>query len=223
MATTLVDVVSINLVLVGIGLLRSAEEAEHFKNSLDLDLRLEIGIVANAQTGITEPSRTFTVSRERLSLNLSASRSAIAREYPERVDLTRLAQVATQALGSTDLDGQQLQAYGYNIEMVFDQTSDERAFLYIGNRLFGYRPGSEGHWTFEGGAGRLVFSDTVGRRTFALEPRFNDESTSRVFLSLNLHKNDQTIPGQDEIKNSLDSIWSEAEEFMRQLDTRAIS
>ena len=223
MATTLVDVVSVNMVLVGVGLLRTPEDAERFKKSLDLDLRLELGIAANPQSGITEQSRTFTANRERLSLTLSTSRSTIGREYPQRTDLSRLAEVATQAISFTDLSDQELRAYGYNIEMVFDQNSDERAFLYIGNRLFGHMPDIEGRWTFEGGAGRIVFNDAVARRTFSVEPRFNDESTSRVFLSLNLHKNDQALPTRKEIEDSLDSIWSEAEEFMRQLDARATS
>ena len=118
MAATRVDVVTTNLVLVGIGLLKTPEESEEFKSALDTELRMEIGLLANAQTGITEQSKTFTLSRERISLTLSANRSTVAKEYPERNDLGRLAAIATRAKECSDLSGQTLQAFGYNIEMV---------------------------------------------------------------------------------------------------------
>jgi hypothetical protein len=223
MAATLLDVVSTNLVLVGIGLLRVPEEAEKFKTALDLDLRIEVGLLANSQTGMTEQSKTFMINRERTTLTLSPTRSTITREYPERKDLPRLATVATQAVECSDLGDQTLQAFGYNVEMVFDQNSNETAFHYIGNRLFGLSPGGEPAWTFEGGAGRLVFSDMSGKRTFAVEPRFGDETTSRVFLSLNLHKNERIIPTEQEIAESLNNIWEEAESFMNRLDERRLS
>lgn len=223
MTATLLDVVSTNLVLVGIGLLRNPEEAEKFKTALDLDLRVEVGLLANSQTGITEQSRTFTVNRERTALTLSATRSTISREYPEHKDLARLATLATQAIECSDRGDQTLQAFGYNIEMVFDQTSNETAFHYIGNRLFGASPTGEPAWNFEGGAGRLVFSDGSGRHSFSVEPRFGDETTSRVFLSLNLHKDERVIPTEKEIADSLKDIWEEAEKFMTRLDERQLS
>ncbi len=223
MATTVIDVVSTNLVLVGVGLLKAPEEAERFKNALDLDLRVEVGLIASAQTGITEQSKTFTLNRERTSLTLSESHSTISREYPEREDLDRLATIATQAVNCSDLSAQHLRAFGYNIEMVFDQTSNENAFLYVGRRLFGVNPAGEPLRNFEGGAGRLVFSDTVGRHTFSIEPRFGDEITSKVFLGLNLHKNEKKLPSQEEIEKSLNDLWTEAVTFMNRLDERGIS
>ena len=98
MTTTLVDVVSTNLVLVGIGLLRASEDAESFRRALDLDMRVEVGLIGNLQTCITEQSRTLTINRERTALTLSTSRSTIAREHPERKDLSRLATIATKAV-----------------------------------------------------------------------------------------------------------------------------
>jgi hypothetical protein len=222
MAATLLDVVSTNLVLVGIGLLRTPVEAEQFKNALDLDLRVELGLLANSQTGVTEQSKTFMVNRERTSLTLSASRSTITREYPERNDLQRLARIATQAVECSDLTDQSLEAFGYNIEMVFGQSSNENAFRYIGRRLFGVNPAGESTWNFEGGAGRLVFSDAFGRHSFSVEPRFGDESTSRVFLSVNLHRNESNLPEENDIADALDSLWTEAEVFMNRLDEREV-
>ena len=151
MAATLQDVVSVNLVLVGIGLLNEPGEFEQFRSALDIDLRLELGLVTNVQSGLTEPSRTITLNRERVSLNLSPSRSTIAREYPDKSDLARLAEVAALVIESTDLDGDTPQAFGYNIEMVFDQGTGQPAIQYLGERLFDYGMlGKEG-WNLVGG------------------------------------------------------------------------
>ncbi len=223
MAATLHDVVSANLVLVGIGLLNQPDEAERFRNTLDTDMRLELGLVANVPTGLTEPSRTFTLNRERIALNLSSSRSSIAREYPSQSDLGRLAQVASLAIESTDLDGDTLQAFGYNIEMVFNQDTGQSATRYLGKRLFDYGLlGKEG-WNLLGGRGQLIFRDDVGQWTITVEPRFGEESTSRFFLSLNLHKDEQRLPTEGEITDSLKEIWQEALAFIDRLDKRGTS
>ena len=145
MAATLHDVVSANLVLVGVGLLNEPSEFERFRNALDTDIRPEVGLVANVSTGLTEPSRTFTLHRERIALNLSPSRSTISREYPDESDFARLAEVAALAIESTDLADGKPQAFGYNIEMVFNQDTGQSAIQYLGERLFDYgRLGKEG-------------------------------------------------------------------------------
>jgi hypothetical protein len=131
-----------------------------------------------------------------------------------------LAEIAVQAVKCSDLSSQSLQAFGYNMEMVFDQTSNENAFRYIGRRLFGNNPSGEAMWDFEGGAGRLVFSDSTGKRSFNIEPRFGDENTSRIFLSVNLHKNESTLPLQTEIAESLETLRADAIGFMNRLDER---
>ena len=223
MAATLQDVVSVNLVLVGVGLLNQPDEAERFRNALDTDMRLEVGLVANVPSGLTEPSRTFTLNRERISLNLSSSRSSIAREYPNQSDLARLAQVAALAIDCTDLEGNTPQAYGYNVEMVFNQGTGQSAIQYLGERLFDYGLLKKDGWDLLGGRGQLIFRDAVGQWTITVEPRFGEESTSRFFLSLNLHKDEQWLPPEDEITGSLEEVWQEALAFIERLDKRGVS
>ena len=218
MAATLQDVVSVNLVLVGVGLLNEPDELERFRNAVDLDLRLEVGLVTNVSSGITEPSRTLRLNRERIALDLSPSRSSIAREYPGEEDLASLAKVVMQAIDSTDLRGQLPRAFGCNIELVFVQTSGQSTIQYIGERLFGSQSLGKAEWELVGGTGQLIFSDGIRRWTINVQPRPGDVDTSRVVLALNLHKDEQRFPTEGEIKDSLEEAWNEAKEFMNRLD-----
>ena len=219
MAATLRDVVSANLVLVGIDLLNEPDEVERFRNALDIDLRLEVGLVTNLPSGLTEPSRTLTLNRERIALNLSSSRSSIAREYPEQPDLTRLAQIAELAIGDARCaGGQPPQAFGYNIEMVFDQSSGQPAIRYIGECLFGHQSFGKAGWSLLGGTGQLIFTDDASQWTITIRPQPGDVATTRVLLALNLHKDEQRFPTESESKASLEEVWNEAKAFMNRLD-----
>ena len=127
------------------------------------------------------------------------------------------------AVESTDLVDGKPQAFGYNIEMVFNQDTGQSAIQYLGERLFDYgRLGKEG-WDRVGGRGQLIFTGSTGQWTITVEPRFGEESTSRFFLSLNLHKNEQRLPAKDEITTSLEEIWQEAIDFVERLDKRGTS
>ena len=223
MPATLRDVVSANLVLVGVGLLNEPDEVERFRNELDTDLRLEVGLVTNIPSGLTEPSRTLTLSRERIAISLSSSRSTIAREYPDRSDLARLAQIAALAINSTSRADQPIQAFGYNVEMVFDQSSLHPAIRYIGERLFGQQSFGKAGWGLSGGTGQLIFSGDDGQWTITIRPQPGDVATTRVLLALNLHKDEQRLPGASEIKDSLEKAWNEAVSFMNRLDERRAS
>ncbi len=214
------DVVTTNLVLVDVDLLNQQDEFERFRAKLDVDLRLEVGLITNISSGQTEPSRKITLDRERIALSLSPSRSSITREYPDRPDLERLSQVSALAIESTDLAGHVPRAFGYNIELVFDQDSGQPAIQYIGKRLFGCQSLGEAGWELIGGIGRLIFADATSRWTVNLQPRFDDTDTSRVFMSLNLHRDEQRLPNEEEIRHSLMEAWTKAEEIINRLDER---
>ncbi len=223
MPATLRDVVSANLVLVGVGLLNEPDEVERFRNELDTDLRLEVGLVTNIPSGLTEPSRTLTLNRERIALSLSSSRSTIAREYPDRSDLARLAQIAALAIGSTSWADQTIQAFGYNVEMVFDQSSGQPSIRYIGERLFGQQSFGKVGWGLSGGTGQLIFIGDDSQWTITVRPQPGDVATTRVLLALNLHKDEQRLPDKNEIRTSLEEAWNEAVSFMNSLDERGTS
>ncbi len=219
MAVTIQDVVKANLVLVGVRLLGKPQEFEGFKQAVRTDVQIVgAGLIADIPAGITEPGHTFALNRDRITLELSRSRSTISRDYPSREDLRRLAEVAWQAIDNTPLAGAQPRAFGFNIEMIFDQGSETPAFEYLSSRLFNVKPlGNEG-WQFVGGAGKLIFDDSGRHWTINLEPRFNDKTESRVFLSVNLHMGEQPLPDEVGIRTTLEEVWDNIHQFVQRLD-----
>ena len=219
MADTELEVIKANLVLVGIRLLGTPDDIESFRRSVGTDVQLSgVGMGVNIQTGIAEPGFSLTLSRDRITLESSSSRSTIFRDYPSRENIPTLASVAWQAIGNTSIGEQKLRSFGFNVELIFDQKSQATAFEYLSRRLFDVESlGNEG-WQFVGGAGRIVFSDGDRRWTLSLEPRFNDAAETRVFLSVNLHKDEQVLPSEDEIRKSLEEVWDEVHDFVQRLD-----
>lgn len=218
MVATLQRVLSTNIVLVGIDLLNQPSEAEKFTTLVDPDLRIELGAVTNVASGETEPSRRITSDVDRIVLELLPTRTTITRQYPSYTDLGRLAQVITAAIDCTQLEGRKPTAYGYNIETLWVQDSGRPALNYLGHRLFSSQPPGNPNWQFVGATTQAVFADDASRWTITAEPRFNDINQERVFLSLNLHKDVQSLPAQGEIENTLKVVWDEALAFMDRLD-----
>lgn len=221
MAVTTPEVVKANIVLVGLRLLSAAEEFEAFRRAVGTDVQIAgPGLATNIQSGIAEPQFALALNRDRITLELSPSRSAVNRDYPSREDLSKLAEIAGRAISSTSVEEQELRAFGFNIELVFDQDPETPAFSYLSKRLFDVDAlGSEG-WRFTGGSGKLIFDNGERRWTVVLEPRFSDETESRIFLSANLHEARRTIPTEDEIRNSLEEVWDEVHDFLRRLEER---
>ena len=223
MAATIQDVVSANLVLVGVSLISTPDEVEQFRSSIGgVDLQEEFGLAGSLPAGLVEPNRRLTLNRDRIFLTLSPSRSSISREYPSlenlQADLERLSEVSTQAIKGTNLGSQNLVAFGYNAEVIFNQDSGDPAIRYLGGRLFGHSFPRGKPWDLSGGSGQLIFTDGTRRWTFSVRPRSEDERESRVALGLNLHLNQQNLPNKVEIRNSLEEVWTEANEFMKRLD-----
>ncbi len=221
MAVTTPEVIKANIVLVGLRLLSAPEEIEAFKRAIATDVQIAgAGLATNIHSGIAEPQFALALNRDRITLELSPSRSAVNRDYPSREDLSKLAEVAGQAIGNTSVEEQELRAFGFNIELVFDQDPETPAFTYLSRRLFDVGALGSEEWLFTGGAGKLIFDDGKRRWTIVLEPRFSDESESRVFLSANLHEVRLTIPTEDEIRNSLEEVWDEVHDFVQRLEER---
>ena len=221
MAVPTPEVVRVNMVLVGLHLLNAPEQIEAFRLATGSDVQVAgAGLIANIQTGIPEPGLTLTLNRDRIALDVSPTRSAISRDYPSRDDLGKLAEVAWKAIDKTTIEEQQLRAFGFNFDLIFEQDSNASAVGYLSRRLFDVEPlGSKG-WQFVGGAGRLIFDDGGRRWTIRLEPRFNADTESRVFLSANVHMVDHDLPTTDEIRESLEEVWDEIHDFVKRLDER---
>jgi hypothetical protein len=221
MASTPRDVIVINLVLVGVELLGTQEQVQSFAAAVEPDLRIEPSRTTNLSTGETEQGKTIAIDRERITIESAPSRSSINRQYPSETDFYRFAEVVSGALEHSDLNGRKPRSFGYNLEAVFDQDSGDPALLYLGQRILGAQPLGNTDWNFVGATSRSIFTSRQGQWTLALEPRFNNPTTPSVFLSLNLHKDEQIVPSKEEVETSLMTIWKEAQDFMNRLDQRS--
>lgn len=212
-------VLNTNLVLLGVELLPKPDMIEQFRADFGPDLRVEVGLLAGLAPGITEPARTMTLGEDRIQLMLHASRSTIGREYPDKLGLAKLARVAARTIEITGSDAPN--AFGYNMDLVFEQHSGQPAIQYVGNRLFGHMFHEDQGRRVIGGTGKLVIEDSAGRWTISVEPRFDAPDTSLVFVSLNLHKQEKRFPDESEIKNALKEVQQEARNFVNRLETES--
>ena len=209
------NILQANMVFVGISLVNKPNELTAFRESVGTEVTsVEAGM------GTEVINRTHTLNRDRIKVTGTPDRSAIAREYPAESDLARLAQVAGMAIVNTDLEGQKLQAFGFNIELVYEPPARERAIRYLLDRLFMPNLLRDGGLRLVGGSGRLFFEKDGRNWQAVLEPRLNDEKTTRIFVSLNLHRpeTDLSLLTEAEIEGSLKSLWVEAHNLVDQLD-----
>ena len=220
MAVTVTDVLKANLVLVGVELLRGEEQFKVFRTIVDTEVTIAPGpgLLIGAPSDIPLPGHILSLNRDRIVLELSPSRSTINRDYPSKEGWDRLAKVAWHAIATSDLTDQQLRAYGYNIELVYEQNSGLPALRYLGERLFQSALFSDIGWESMGGSGKLNFMDDEERWQVLIEPRLNDAETTKIFLSLNLHKQEQTLPTEENIQDSLKKIEEQAQRFINLLD-----
>lgn len=212
MSTEIQDVLKAYLVLVGVDLLNTPESINSFRDSIDSEISLSI------VPGLPSHSRMITLPKHRISLSLESGRSTLEREYPSRDDLSMLAKVSHKAVYHTNLEGHIFQAFGFNIELVYDQDSGFPAAKYLSNKIFRNDfPGNDS-WNLHGGSAKITFHSEDKYWNVTIEPRFNDSETSKVFLTLNLHRTDRRLPEEQGILDSLEETWDEAMKFVKHLD-----
>ncbi len=215
MAAKIEDILQVNLVLVGFSLVNTHEETQAFRREVGTEIAtVEAGI------GPEVMSRTHTLNRDRITVVSNPDRTTVAREYPDEEGTKRLASVAGAAVKVTNLSEQQLRAFGYNLELVFESDPQERALQYLATRLFRADLLGNEEISLLGGSGKLFFHKHGYLWQAALEPRLNDLNTTRVFLGLNLHKEeaDHTVLSEEEILGSLTLLTSEARNLVEKID-----
>ncbi|MCS1407240.1 MAG: hypothetical protein M2R45_00397 [Verrucomicrobia subdivision 3 bacterium] len=215
MPTEVKDVLKVNIVFAGIGLLDNPDEINAFSQAVGAEVVTEMPLVP---PGI---GKRVSLQRDRIALEVVPNhRTTIEREYPAEKDLGRLAEVVDYAVSKTDLQEQVPTAFGYNMELVYNQDTKSPALNYLGARLFAEREFGADGWSLIGGAGKLVFDSKAGRWSVQVEPRFNSEEDPRVFLNLNLHKAERRIPDRAEIEQTFQEVWEQAHIFIKNLDNQ---
>ncbi len=216
MATTIIDVLKVDFALGGVMLLGNPEEIEAFRSVVDAD-----AVVTDK--GTPSLGKRITLGRERIVLETEIFPSigtTIGREYPVRDDLSRLAEVVRHAIAQTNLSDQQLQGSVCRIDVIYEQDSGLPAAGYLAKRIF--LPGLQTHagWALKGGFCRIVFVEGEKQWGISIEPRFGNEETTTVFLSVSRYMNEQQLPAENGIEDSLQEVWGQAHDFLNRLDER---
>ena len=217
------DVLKINLVLVGIQLLGKPEERSVFGDSVGTEISEVVGSGVTSSAGPSgysapvpalEQPRALILDKERIKLELFPDRSTISRDYPQRSDIDRLAEVTGLAIGSSELGDQQLRAFGFNIEVAWESTSGESALEFISTRVFAPDLFRDSEYRLIGGSPRLQLLLDDMLWNVAIEPRFGDPESNRIFVSMNLHREESEIPTEPDIRDSLAQVWNHAHAFL---------
>ena len=224
MAIPVDDLVSANLVIIGIDLLMTPEQLMEFREKVGSPLTIEAGAVANFPTGLTEPSRRLQLARDRVILELTGLRSTIAKEFPNTEDpapdFERLAEVTDHAISLSGVPSDAQFAYGYNMEMAFAMDAGQSPRNFLGERLFGNDFRHDENWELVGGTSQLIFTHGPRQWTFSLRSAGENGPAPRVILGSNLHYEEGEVPSGQAVMEALDEVWRESQNFINWLDAR---
>ena len=217
-------ILKVDLVLVGVGLLLEPLQVDAFSALADGEVvPTGVGLALTETQKTPEPATRLELPRDRITLELSAGRSVIERAYPSASDLSRFADVVTLAVDKSELGSAVPTSHGYNLEMVYRQESGENAYRYLGQRLFPGDAFADQGWSPAGGAGKLAYESLDGRWECIVEPRFRARDTDKVFLLLNLHKEQSAMPSREEIVTFLELVLNQAYALADRIDAGAHS
>ena len=219
MAVRVEDVLSVNVVLVGIELLKTAPEVAACSAALGSELIPEGAFLDALPQMAAITGRVVRLPRDRVVVETSARRSLITKEYPADVDDAALvARVAAHAIASTALEEPVVSSHGFNFTMVYSSDSGEHALRYLGRRIFASPAFVPEGWSPLGGFGKLRFQDGARQWTVTLEPRLQAPNTPKVFLDINLHVPEAGVPSEDELETQLRALWECAHTLIEAID-----
>lgn len=223
MTIRILEVLKANIVLVNINLLNEPDQQGKFRIATDEYVEMIAAPPIPVRDLGTEIPTVFTMPKQRIEITCASSRSSIERQYPSKVeDLDHLAEIAGLAIKLTELRNQSPTAYGFNIDLVYRPQIGQFSGEYLADRLFLRQRFDTEHWTLRGGSGVLHFEGDDAQWNIKVEPRANDPSGRKVYLSLNLHKEKQQTPSQKEIRDSLHDTWNRSRAFAKQLDKNVL-
>ncbi len=199
---------------------------DKFKNDVQSEVILNagtfLGVQADASLAI---GRSFSFTKDRIEIQSAKNQSICRLEYPKIEFLGRLAEIAHLSIKNTfPLTYGKIIPIGYNVELLYDllSESERSAYQYIARRIFSPFK-DEFNWGLIGGTGKFSFNELYKedyqRWNVQIEPRFNQEDTSTIFLATNLHFNNIELPKtKEEILNSLNRVWEQAHKLVERID-----
>ena len=211
------DILNASIVFAGVELMNRQDAQSALGGVANTEVvGMDVGFSVTAG-GTPEPTRRLTLQRDRISLDIASTRSTVSMEYPPR-DFSLLSRVICCAVESTNLQGQELTAHGYNMTLVLAPELTRPAVEYIGDHLFESRNFGRDEWELAGGLGTLYFDEGDRRWTFNIEPRpRNDMRSRKLFMSVNLHVLGDNMPtDHDVIGGTFREVLSAVEYFASQ-------
>ena len=219
MAVRVEDVLAVNVVLVGVELLKTAPEVDACSAVIGRELIQDGAFIDVVAELPPVRGRALRSARERIVVEVSELRSRVTKEYPAAVDdVALVAKVAAQALASTTVPEPVVSGYGFNFTMVYHDESGEDALRYLGRRIFAPPSFVPEGWSSFGAQGKLRFQDGDRQWTVTLEPRLQVPKTQKVFLDINLHVPEARIPQEDEMETHLRALWEQAHTLIEAID-----
>ena len=213
------DVLSVNVVLVGIELLKTADEIAACSAAIGREFHQDGAFLDAVPQAAPVAGRVLRLPRERILVEVSALRSRVTKEYPvDSGDVAFVASVAAQALASEAAREPAVPAHGFNLAMVYSAESGEDALRYLGRRVFASPVFVPQEWGPLGGQGKLIFQDDTRQWTLTLEPRLQAPNTPKVFLDINLHVSESGVPREDEMEAQLRALWDRAHTLIEAID-----
>ena len=190
-----------SLTLVGLNLIQDQDEFQEFQRNANSEMVMPPsgGIALPAQE---EVLRVIHLPRDRIRVTVTGSRAGIQMDYPASEEaLDRFTEVAALSISCSRNPGQLL-AVGYNLSLVYEQDSAPSSHEYLA-KLF--KPPIRPQWNLHGGSCKLEFRDPAeaGQWNVTVEPRANDPTRMKVFMSLNLHVDTSEVPTREEIYQNM--------------------
>lgn len=221
MTITRQEVILLNVLLPGVGLLDEMRERFHFSTMIAETLGSEVLV---SDDGSLEeeghPIIVLGLPRDRITLRLSPTYTFIEQEYPEE-RLEQLEQVIDLAIQSTRLSDPVQISLTANLQMVYSSSSEPMGQRYIAERLSAGWNLDNSDWSLIGGALRLVCEHDGAIWNLNLEPRVNVLTSRLVYLGAHVQKMDRIFLDSSEILQALRKIWKQAEDFAVRLDQAA--
>ena len=210
MAMGPIDWLSVSLVLVGPPLLESDNEVESFVSAYPTE------IVVSPSLSDKGPGRRLSLDKERISVELSPERSSIKQEYPPQNNLSQFSKAVVLAFEcSKSLEG--IRAYGYNVELTYNQDSFPTSYEYVAKKLIPqFKPLER---DLMGAMVQFRFPDEEQGKLWNIDiqPRFRRDDVSLVYCSVNLHVVGPPDPSKTVILIS--KVQRQAETLIRELDS----
>ncbi len=214
MATSIQDVLKIDLALGGVMLLGIPEEIEAFRGVVGSD-------VVVTDRGAFNLGKRIALGRERILIETDITplvQTLTGIEYPERDNLSRFAEVVRHAIENTNLSEQHLQGCVCRVDLIYDQDSGLPATEYLANKMIVSSLQAHAGWVLKGGSCRVTFAEEEKQWVITVEPRFGSEETNTVFLSVARYRSEQHLPEMGDIEEILQEVWDQAHSFLKRLD-----